>query len=86
MRARRLAAGFSQTELCLAAKCSLSSVQIIDRGYVPVWRSPGDVLERIEAVLGAALNEPATHEGRAANATLAETTDTDSARDRLSAA
>jgi hypothetical protein len=54
VQARRLAARLTQTELAIAADCSLSSVQMFCNGYVP---KSSPALDRVNAVLDEALAE-----------------------------
>jgi len=52
LRERRLALGLTQQRLAQLADCSLSSVELLDRGLTPRHRS--DVASRIDAALAAA--------------------------------
>jgi predicted transcriptional regulator len=55
LRERRLALGLTQQRLAQLAECSLSSVELLDRGLTPRYRS--DVALRINAALTAIENE-----------------------------
>ena len=57
LKARRLEARLSQTEVAIAADCSLTTVALYDQGYTPKQESP--VFERVNAVIDAALAEAA---------------------------
>lgn len=55
LRERRLALGLTQQRLAQLADCSLSSVELLDRGLTPRYRS--DVALRIDAALAAIESE-----------------------------
>jgi predicted transcriptional regulator len=51
LRERRLALDLTQMDLAWRARCSLSMLQLFERGLVPVQRS--DVAARLDATLAA---------------------------------